>query len=236
MSNLHDVPLAEPENIQSTEQNLNVPKTNSLKRFFKLGRRSNSSQEIGEETCEPEDEGTKETTKPPGSISRFLTKLKGPSRSGMLLYNALVTQRIILVIQYLTDTADPNSSYSETRERPAPNPRLNLKTSISSYWKVLFNRQKTSPRRGVNTEQESGREEEEIETTDLQQVQQEQQTDPVKFDDAEISVTPETSVLDIKGKADQDMVNPIPAMSEEVHVLPISDETVSPLQDKMLND
>lgn len=137
---------------------------------------------------------------------------------------------------YLTDTTDPNSSY-ETRERPAPNPRLNIKTSISSYWKVLFNRQKSSRRRGVNTEQESGmEEEEEVATTDLQQVQQEQQTDPVKFDDAEISVTPETSVLDFKAKAEQEMVNPIPAMSEEVHVLPISDETVSQLQDKMLND
>lgn len=133
---------------------------------------------------------------------------------------------------WLTDTTDPNS-LNETRERPAPNPRLNLKTSISSYWKVLFNRQKASPRRGVNTEQES---EEEIVTTDLQQVQQEQQTDPVKFDDAEISVTPETSVLDFKAKADQELVNPITAMSEEVHVLPISEETVSPLQEKMLND
>lgn len=100
---------------------------------------------------------------------------------------------------------------------------------------MLFNRQKSSSRRAVNTEQESGVEEEEIVTTDLQQ-EQEQQTDPVKFDDAEISVTPETSVLDLKEKVDQDMVNPIPAMSEEVHTLPISEEIVSPLQDKMLND
>lgn len=101
MSNLHDVPLAEPENIQSTEQNLNVPKSNSLKRFFKLGRRSNSSQDIGEETCEPEDEGNKEAKKPPGSISRFLTKLKGTSRSGKLLSNALLIQRNIFVNQLL---------------------------------------------------------------------------------------------------------------------------------------
>lgn len=109
MSNLHDVPLAEPENIPTTEQNLNVPKSNSLKRFFKLGRRSNSSQEINEETCEPEDEGNKEVTKPPGSISRFFTKLKGPSRSGTVLSNALLVQRNILVNQLM------NVSYRHNR-------------------------------------------------------------------------------------------------------------------------
>lgn len=85
MSNLHDVPLAEPENIPTTEQNLTGTKTNSLKRFFKLGKKSISTQNISEGTCEPEDDGTKDASKSPGSISRFLTRLKGTSKSGMLL-------------------------------------------------------------------------------------------------------------------------------------------------------
>jgi len=83
MSNLQDVPLAEPENQTPTDQNTTGNKSNSLKRFFKLGKKSNSSQDINAEAGEVvvEDEANKDPAKP-GSISRFLTRLKGTSKTG----------------------------------------------------------------------------------------------------------------------------------------------------------
>lgn len=59
----------------------------------------------------------------------------------------------------------------------------------------------------------------------MQQVQQGQQTDPVKFDDVATIVTPKTSFHDLTANT---------VDIEEVHMLPISNETtVSPLQKKM---
>lgn len=135
-------------------------------------------------------------------------------------------QHYRLIIRCTADPSEPNSSsvtcLDEARERPAPNPKLNLKTSISSYWKVLFNRQKAAARQGVENEQPS---ELNDEMTEMQQVQQGQQTDPVKFDDVATIVTPKTSFHDLT-------TNNVDI--EEVHMLPISNETsVSPLQKKM---
>lgn len=128
------------------------------------------------------------------------------------------------------DPSEPNSSsvtcLDENQERPAPHPKLNLKTSISSYWKVLFNRQKAAARQDAETDQQSELNEE-LGSSEMQQVQQGQQTDPVKFDDVATIVTPKTSFHDLTANTVE---------IEEVHMLPISNETVSPLQKKLMKD
>lgn len=79
MSNLQDVPLAAPETMPTTEHDTAGTKSNSLKRFFKLGKKSIANHEFSEDPNDVEDEA-KDTVKP-GSISRFLTRLKGASKS-----------------------------------------------------------------------------------------------------------------------------------------------------------
>ncbi|KAH8406736.1 hypothetical protein KR222_008536 [Zaprionus bogoriensis] len=219
MSNLQDVPLAEPENMLSAEPSLTGPKTNSLKRFFKLGKKSNSSQEISEDVCEPEDDVNKDATKP-GSISRFLTRLKGSNKSESGEQN-------VSSLSMLEESAD----------RPLPNAKPTLKTSISNYWKLLFHRQKVANRQGMEAEQQGATELEqqidltEMQPVEMQQVQQEQQTDPVKVEDAS-TVTPATSYHDLKSNTPAKLVDSMPEIPEEVQVLAISDEIVDSSQGK----
>lgn len=79
MSNLQDVPLAAPETMPTTEHDTAGTKSNSLKRFFKLGRKSITPSDFSEDQIDVEDEA-KDPVKP-GSISRFLTRLKGTTKS-----------------------------------------------------------------------------------------------------------------------------------------------------------
>lgn len=230
MSNLQDVPLAEPENIPTTEQNATGNKTNSLKRFFKLGKKSNSSQDINADASEMlEDESNKDPSKHK-SISRFLTRLKGTSKPGDLPN---------------TDPTEPTSSVQivaeEAVEKPVPNAKPTLKTSISTYWKLLFHRQKAANRQGVDSEQDSELpSEQQMDMNEIQQIQQEQQTDPIQMEDA-CTVTPATSRHDLKNstimpqKLDELQAgNCIPQILEEVQVLTVSDEIVDPSLDETI--
>ncbi|KAL7727256.1 hypothetical protein ACLKA6_016014 [Drosophila palustris] len=234
MSNLQDVPLAEPENLPPTDQNATGNKSNSLKRFFKLGKKTNSSQEINAEASEVaavEDEAKKDPAVKPGSIGRFLTRFKGTSKTGDLTITEPTE----------ATSSSPTADVEEAVEKPAPNAKPTLKTSISSYWKVLFHRQKAANnRQGADSEEEPGAATEQLmDSNEMQQVQQEQQTDPIKAEDA-YTVTPATSRHDLKASTattttlvpqklcDLQPENCIPQIMEEVQVLTISDETVDP--------
>ncbi|XP_034485684.1 uncharacterized protein LOC117790361 isoform X2 [Drosophila innubila] len=236
MSNLQDVPLAEPENQTPTDQNTTGHKSNSLKRFFKLGKKSNSSQDINAEAGEvTEEEANKDPAKP-GSISRFLTRLKGTSKTGDLT-----------ITEPGESTSSSPTAVEVAVERPVPNAKPTLKTSISSYWKVLFHRQKAANRQGAESEQEPAATatEQSVDSHGMQQVQQEQQTDPIKVEDAS-TVTPATSRHDLKASATKTVVpqklgdlqpgNCIPQILEEVQVLTISDEIVDPSLDETVQN
>ncbi|XP_064550765.1 uncharacterized protein LOC135436922 isoform X2 [Drosophila montana] len=223
MSNLQDVPLAEPEDLPTIEQDTAGSKSNSLKRFFKLGKKSNTSQEssqdASEEVSELEDEANKDPAKP-GSISRLLTRLKGSSK---------------------TEQNEPTSSNNETAveaeeatDKPVPNLKPTIKTSISGYWKQLFHRQKVANRQEqkLATDQE---------TTELQDEQQEsnqespQQTDSINAEEGPTTAAAESLrediMLNVPEKTMDNQTNCIPEIIEEVQMLAVSDEIVDASND-----
>ncbi|XP_030556439.1 uncharacterized protein LOC115759607 isoform X2 [Drosophila novamexicana] len=209
MSNLQDVPLAEPEDLPTIEQDTAGSKSNSLKRFFKLGKKSNTSQEACEEVTELEDEANKDPAKP-GSISRLLTRLKGNSK---------------------TEQNEPTSSNNETAveeaaDKPVPNLKPTIKTSISGYWKQLFHRQKVANRQ----EQKPATDQETIELQD-----EPQQTDSINAEEgptiAAAEALREDIILNVPEKTMDNQTNCIPEIIEEVQMLAISDEIVDPSND-----
>ncbi|EDW68124.1 uncharacterized protein [Drosophila virilis] len=215
MSNLQDVPLAEPEDLPTIEQDTAGSKSNSLKRFFKLGKKSNTSQEASDEVTELEDEANKDPAKP-GSISRLLTRLKGNSK---------------------TEQNEPTSSNNETAveeaaDKPVPNLKPTIKTSISGYWKQLFHRQKVANRQ----EQKSATDQETIELQDEPQESMEpQQTDSINAEEGPTTAAAEALrediILNVPEKTMDNQTNCIPEIIEEVQMLAISDEIADPSND-----
>ncbi|KAH8358996.1 hypothetical protein KR093_003790, partial [Drosophila rubida] len=197
MSNLQDVPLADPENLPPTDaQNVAATKSNSLKRFFKLGKKSTSSQDINADACEVvvEEEVSKDTGKP-RTISRFLTRLKGTNKTGDLPVAEPA-------VEPASGSSPPAAEEASQKPAPVPNAKPTLKTSISSYWKMLFHRQKAANRQAADAEQEpatteAAKEAQQPPPQQQFQVQQEQQTDPIRAEDA-YTVTPATSNQDLE--------------------------------------
>ncbi|KAH8310778.1 hypothetical protein KR044_002997 [Drosophila immigrans] len=230
MSNLQDVPLAEPEIIPPTDpQNVTGTKSNSLKRFFKLGKKSNSTQDINADACEAvDDEAGKDAAARPRTISRLLTRLKGANKTGDLP----AAEPAIESASGSNPPAAEEDGEKPTPEPvplevavPVPNAKPTLKTSISSYWKLLFHRQKSANRQGADADQEPA-----VATKEMQQ--QEQQTDPIKAEDA-YTVTPATSNVDLELPLQHKLGelkagHGISQIMEEVQVLSISDEIVDP--------
>ncbi|KAH8399484.1 hypothetical protein KR215_011694 [Drosophila sulfurigaster] len=241
MSNLQDVPLAEPENIPppTEQQNVTGNKSNSLKRFFKMGKKSASSQDINADACEvvvEDQEGIKDPAKP-RTISRLLTRLKGANKTGDLPATEAMTEPA-------SGSNPPVVEEGSERIAPAPNAKPTLKTSISSYWKLLFHRQKAANRQGADAD--AAGEQPTIEPKEMQQqqqklVQQEQQTDPIKAEDA-YTVTPATSKQELETMVPQKLTelktasHCIPQILEEVQVLPISDEIVDPTLEEAIEN
>ncbi|EDV98625.1 uncharacterized protein LOC6569973 [Drosophila grimshawi] len=202
MSNLQDVPLTEPENIipttndSTTDNDTSGPKSNSLKRFFKLGKKANPTQNFAEDGNELDDEVNKDTAKP-GTINRLLTRLKSTSKT-----------------ESIEPSTSTNPDMEETSGKPAPNAKPTLKSSISTYWRHLFHRQKAINREGSHDHQDFP--ETKQEAIELNQVQQ---TEPAI---AEIGLpeTPVTSRETIK------MIGTEKSLEEEVQMLAISDDIV----------
>ncbi|XP_039491811.1 uncharacterized protein LOC120451870 [Drosophila santomea] len=157
MSNLQDIPLADPEGLTVDGSEVTpTPKSNSLKRFFKI-----SKKPLMRDQVEDDDETSSQDNKELGksnTISRFFTRLKGASK----------------------DVQEPSRSVVEPveHEKPLPNAKPTIKTSISSYWKLLFNRQKSQRQNvgfGQSNSNNVGNESEEVH--ELQPVNQDPDTD-----------------------------------------------------------
>ncbi|XP_017060688.1 uncharacterized protein LOC108101030 [Drosophila ficusphila] len=123
MSNLQEISLAGPECLPVTETNVTPPpKSNSLKRFFKISKKPLVRDQVDNDSVSSS-EDNKELGKS-RTISRFFTRLKK-------------TNKVSVDQEQSSSIAEP-----EVREKPPPNPKLRVKSSISSYWKLLFQRQK----------------------------------------------------------------------------------------------
>ncbi|XP_052843764.1 uncharacterized protein LOC128257008 [Drosophila gunungcola] len=122
MSNLQEIPLAEPEGLEVASSDVTpTPKSNSLKRFFKISKKPLMRDQAEDVSESSSSEDPKELGKS-NTISRFFTRKKGASKD---------------VPEQSSSIADP-----EEQEKPQPNVKPTIKTSISSYWKILFHRQK----------------------------------------------------------------------------------------------
>jgi len=79
MSNLQDVPLADPEVLPVDDSDVTpAPKSNSLKRFFKISKKPLMRDQV-EEVSETSSQDHKELGRS-NTISRFFTRLKGSSK------------------------------------------------------------------------------------------------------------------------------------------------------------
>ncbi|KAH8369102.1 hypothetical protein KR009_001056 [Drosophila setifemur] len=136
MSNLQDIPLADPEGLPETGSEVSQPsKSSSLKRFFKVSKKPQMRDQMEEESGESSDENTKEGAKS-NTLSRFLTRMKGTNKDAAEKDDPSITN------------SAPNF---EDVEKPAPNTKPTIKASISTYWKHLFHRQR-SHRHDVGSE------------------------------------------------------------------------------------
>ncbi|XP_016959981.1 uncharacterized protein LOC108031253 [Drosophila biarmipes] len=156
MSNLQDVPLADPEVLPVDGSEVTpAPKSSSLKRFFKISKKPLMRDQV-EEVSETSSQDNKELGRS-NTISRFFTRLKGSSKDGQ---------------EQSSSVAD-----AVAHEKPVPNAKPTIKTSISSYWKLLFNRQKNQRQNagfGLSNNVQNGEVEE---VHELQPVNHESETD-----------------------------------------------------------
>ncbi|KAH8344412.1 hypothetical protein KR084_011033, partial [Drosophila pseudotakahashii] len=156
MSNLQDVPLADPEGLPVVDGSevTPAPKSSSLKRFFKISKKPLMRDHV-EEVSETSSQDNRELGRS-NTISRFFTRLKGSNKDGQ----------------------EQSSSIAEPveHEKPMPNAKPTIKTSISTYWKLLFHRQKSHRQNaGFGLSQNAESEPEEVH--ELQPVNHESETD-----------------------------------------------------------
>ncbi|XP_016993940.2 uncharacterized protein [Drosophila takahashii] len=169
MSNLQDVPLADPEGLPVVDgsEATPAPKSSSLKRFFKISKKPLMRDHV-EEVSETSSQDNRELGRS-NTISRFFTRLKGSNKDGQ---------------EQSSSIADP----VEHDQKPMPNAKPTIKTSISTYWKLLFHRQKNHRQNaGFGLSQNAEGESEEVH--ELQPVNHESETEfqsPVKVEEAEV--------------------------------------------------
>ncbi|XP_017845906.1 immunoglobulin A1 protease autotransporter isoform X2 [Drosophila busckii] len=239
MSNLQDVPLAEPEqmaeDVAATGAETAEHKSNSLKRFFKMGKKSSNLSEANDEvSAEVEEDINKEQTKH-NSISRFLTRLKNnPNKTSETADNHTSSNMAVQTEQ--------SEIGGEKPEKPAPNAKHNLRTSISGYWKMLFHRQKNANQQDANNEQSEQPSDVAAEAPAVpnappvpeQQQQQAQQTETVLVHDVSTE-TPSPSHHDLMQAVLVEKLPQVaaemPNMLEAVQMLAVSDDVAVPMHD-----
>ncbi|XP_017084722.2 uncharacterized protein LOC108117061 [Drosophila eugracilis] len=218
MSNLQEIPLADPEGLPVDGSNVaTTPKSNSLKRFFKISKKPMMRDQVEDES-ETSSQDNKELGKS-NTISRFFTRMKGSSKDGQEQSTSIAA-----------DPVDP--------EKPLPNIKPTIKTSISTYWKLLFNRQKSqrqNAKLGLNDNPENDSEE----VHELQPVNQETETDgqpDAKEDQPEIkeermdSEVPKASSLKpVAHKASgQDILNALEGGQLTTNSEPVDEDFIQP--------
>ncbi|EDW83805.2 uncharacterized protein Dwil_GK13481 [Drosophila willistoni] len=161
MSSLQDIPLEETTDnaLPSTGLDTSTPKSNSLKRFFKVGnKKTPGAQESCEDVTEsalPEankDAATGGAGKT-NTLSRFFTRMKGAQRTDGLDPAATISKttanidneaEMVAEAPTQEDLAKESTGTAAGSEKPVPNAKPTLKASISTYWKLLFTRQKAT--------------------------------------------------------------------------------------------
>ncbi|XP_068153376.1 uncharacterized protein [Drosophila tropicalis] len=161
MSSLQDIPLEETteNSLPSTGLDTSTPKSNSLKRFFKVGNKKTPG---AQESCEDDSEaalpeGNKDAATggagKTNTLSRFFTRMKNAQRTDGLDPAATISKTTTNVENEAEEIAEaptqeelPKESTVATAgsDKPVPNPKPTLKASISTYWKLLFTRQKAT--------------------------------------------------------------------------------------------
>ncbi|KAH8324990.1 hypothetical protein KR074_002245, partial [Drosophila pseudoananassae] len=180
MSNLEDIPLAEPQALPVASSEMSQSsKSNSLKRFFKVSKKPLMRDQADEDSDASDEDNAKEDSKPK-TLTRFFSRNKTAQK----------------------DVAESSNSMENPiseREKPIPNAKPTIKASISSYWKLLFHRQKNRQDAGSGAQQSSLGATEEEEVHELQPVQLQESRTPSNTDLKEAGVD-ETST-DPKPKA-----------------------------------
>ncbi|XP_017102688.2 uncharacterized protein [Drosophila bipectinata] len=152
MSNLEDIPLEEPQALPAAPSETSQPsKSNSLKRFFKVSKKPLMRDQADDESDASDEDNAKEDSKPK-TLTRFFSRNKTAQK----------------------DVAEPSNSMENPitqREKPIPNVKPTIKASISSYWKLLFHRQKNRQDAGSGAQQSGLGATEEEELHELQPVQ-----------------------------------------------------------------
>ncbi|KAH8280091.1 hypothetical protein KR018_007526, partial [Drosophila ironensis] len=127
MSNLQEVPLAEPEVLSAVPSALSdqqPAKSSSLKRFFKVSKKPHMRDHLDEDSdASSSDEAVKEK---PKTLGRFFMRNRGASKA------------------HVPDSSSNLTNTKSEHERPVPNVKPTIKASISTYWKLLFHRQKAN--------------------------------------------------------------------------------------------
>ena len=110
----------------------------------------------------------------------------------------------------------------EADDKPVPNAKPTIKTSISGFWKQLFHRQKATNRQEQNpsTDEEAS------------ELQQQQPTNLIKSENGPIipaaEALPQDKNIPVPEKTMDNQKNCIPEILEEVQMLAISDEVADP--------
>ncbi|KAH8281651.1 hypothetical protein KR054_001988, partial [Drosophila jambulina] len=126
MSNLQDVPLAEPGVLTVADsEETQMSKNNSLKRFFKLSKKPAVKEYASDVSLGDNKELRKTST-----LSRIFSRKKLPSND------------------------EPEQSGSIQEDRPSTTPKP-VKSSMSMYWKRLFNLHKNQNQDGTSGQEQS---------------------------------------------------------------------------------
>ncbi|XP_016982756.1 uncharacterized protein LOC108047169 [Drosophila rhopaloa] len=206
MSNLQDIPLADPEGLPVAGSDVTpTPKSNSLKRFFKISKKPQMRDQVEDVSESSSSEDPKELGKS-NTISRFFTRLTGANKDGQ---------------EQSSSIPDPVE-----QERPLPNAKPTIKTSISSYWKILFHRQKAQRQNlGFGPEKNAVNDPEEVH--EMQPVHQE--SEPEFQSNAQVEEQPAIEEY----STDPEPPEPLPKKS--VTNKPCGKEILSALEDGQLS-
>lgn len=123
MSNLQDVPLADPEGLPTAVAEESAgSKTSSLKRFFKLSKKP-ALQDHAVKPSKTSIEGDNKELGKSNTLSRIFARKKATPRDGL---------------EQSSSVGIPIE-----KDKPLANPKPAIKASMSMYWKRLFHLHKT---------------------------------------------------------------------------------------------
>lgn len=169
MSNLENIPLAEPQALPMAPSEITqASKASSLKRFFKVSKKPLIRDQPDDDSDASSDDNAKEGSKPK-TLTRFFQRNKTGNKGKISVYHIL--RSITIFPPDVLEASNTVERSVSEQEKPIPNAKPTIKASISTYWKLLFHRQKTRQDAGSGAEQSNLGAAEQEEVHELQQVQ-----------------------------------------------------------------